>query len=258
VHYQHSCIAKRPRWPVQVETIGGPIYHPTTCHSGFATYELQIQVHRTPIALQLRHRSQWRHMHRYDHQHSTVRVGKIHQKLGTKSEITNTGTGVTRYPQHVQWNFTPKTTQNYGKKYPELQSFADLLYEQHGQTGVKMADGSWTYIPVQEGFSQGCHMLRVFAALVVGELLQEVDTHFRRKAASHHSQGADMDDHLGGGPYHPSLGGQCQLPLTPWRYRRILQDVCSSRSKMGGGKTKYGKNVHIDFHQWDRCPRGAP
>ena len=79
------------------------------------------------------------------------------------------------------------------KKYPELQSFADLLYEQNGKTGVKMADGSWNYIPVQEGFSQGCPMSPVFAALVLGELLQEMDTHFRLKAASRLSQGAPMD-----------------------------------------------------------------
>ena len=63
-----------------------------------------------------------------------------------------------------------------------------------------MADGSWNYIPVQEGFSQGCPMLPVFAALVLGELLQEVDTHFRLKAASRLSKGAPMDDHLGGVP----------------------------------------------------------
>jgi hypothetical protein len=86
------------------------------------------------------------------------------------------------------------------KKYPELQSFADLLYEQNGQTGVKMAGGSWNYIPVQEGFSQGCPMSPVFAALVLGELLQEMDTHFRLKAASRLSQGAPMDDHRGGAP----------------------------------------------------------
>ena len=40
-------------------------------------------------------------------------------------------------------------------------------------------------------------MFPVFAALVLGELLQEVDTHFRLKAASRLSQGAPMDDHRG-------------------------------------------------------------
>jgi len=41
------------------------------------------------------------------------------------------------------------------REFPELEAFADLLYETEGATGVKMADGSWTYIPVREGFSQG-------------------------------------------------------------------------------------------------------
>ena len=63
-----------------------------------------------------------------------------------------------------------------------------------------MADGIWTYLLVQEGFSQGCPMSPVFTALVLGEILQEVDSHFRQKAASRHSQGNHMDDHLGGVP----------------------------------------------------------
>ena len=38
------------------------------------------------------------------------------------------------------------------KKFPELSAFADLLYESEGRIGVKMADGTWSYIPVYEGF----------------------------------------------------------------------------------------------------------
>ena len=61
------------------------------------------------------------------------------------------------------------------REFPELEAFADLLYETEGATGVKMADGSWTYIPVREGFSKGCPMSPIFAAMVLGEILKKLD-----------------------------------------------------------------------------------
>ena len=63
-----------------------------------------------------------------------------------------------------------------------------------------MEDGTWTYILVQEGFAQGCPMSPPFTALVLGKILQEVDSHFRQKAALRHSQGDHMYDHIGGFP----------------------------------------------------------
>ena len=65
-----------------------------------------------------------------------------------------------------------------GKRYPGLESFADLLYEEDGHTGVKMSDGTWTYIPICEGFDKGCPMSPVFAAMVLGVILEELDQFF--------------------------------------------------------------------------------
>ena len=61
-------------------------------------------------------------------------------------------------------------------KYPELEAFADMLYENEGQTVVKMADGTWRYISVCEGFSQRCPMSHVCSALVLHEILSQIDS----------------------------------------------------------------------------------
>ena len=47
-------------------------------------------------------------------------------------------------------------------EFPELANFADLLYESPGQTVLKRKDGTWEWIPVNEGFSQGCPASPVF------------------------------------------------------------------------------------------------
>ena len=53
------------------------------------------------------------------------------------------------------------------EEFPELESFADLLYGDFGATCVKSDDGNWFQITVEEGFAQGCPMSPVFAALVL-------------------------------------------------------------------------------------------
>jgi len=58
--------------------------------------------------------------------------------------------------------------------------------------------GTWTYIPVCEGFSQGCPMSPVFAAMVLGVILEEVDHFFRAKAAYRKGLGDLLDDNSGG------------------------------------------------------------
>ncbi len=40
--------------------------------------------------------------------------------------------------------------------FPSLEGFADMLYDEDGETYVIMEDGSWSVIPVTEGFAQGC------------------------------------------------------------------------------------------------------
>jgi len=58
-------------------------------------------------------------------------------------------------------------------------------------------------------------MSPVFAALVLGGIMQEVDTYFTQKAGSHHSQGTPMDDHLRGIPIILAYvdDSNCLLPL---------------------------------------------
>ena len=46
-----------------------------------------------------------------------------------------------------------------------------MLYEEDGETYVRMGDGSWAVIDVTEGFSQGCPLSPVFAALVLNTIL---------------------------------------------------------------------------------------
>ena len=58
--------------------------------------------------------------------------------------------------------------------FPELEPFADCLYDDFGQTLIKRSDGTFESIPVEEGFSQGCPASPVFAALVLNRILQKV------------------------------------------------------------------------------------
>ena len=83
-------------------------------------------------------------------------------------------------------------------EFPELEAFADLLYEKEGRTAVKLVDGSWSYLPVQEGFSQGCPMSPVFAAIVLNEILTKIDSKMRALASARKTDKNGMDDNEGG------------------------------------------------------------
>ncbi len=52
-------------------------------------------------------------------------------------------------------------------EFPRIEAFTDMLYKESGETYVKMEDGSWAIIKVEEGFSQGCPVSPVFAAIVL-------------------------------------------------------------------------------------------
>jgi hypothetical protein len=66
-----------------------------------------------------------------------------------------------------------KLRQIISREFPELESFADCLYEEPGQSIIQKSDGTWESIPVNEGFSQGCPASPVFAAFVLTNLLQK-------------------------------------------------------------------------------------
>ena len=81
------------------------------------------------------------------------------------------------------------------EEFPSLEAFVDCLYEDQGSTVVKMEDGSWETIPVTEGFSQGCPLSPILAAIVLNYILKQVDErlskHAKRRARS------SSDDGLG-------------------------------------------------------------
>ncbi len=82
------------------------------------------------------------------------------------------------------------------EEFPRLQPFVDSLYEKEGQSCVKLDDGTWENIPVREGFSQGCPLSPILAAVVLNHILKKVDAKLR-KISSTRSK-LDSDDELGG------------------------------------------------------------
>eukprot|EP00956_Cyclotella_meneghiniana_P031638 scaffold83667_cov41-Cyclotella_meneghiniana.AAC.1 len=71
------------------------------------------------------------------------------------------------------------------KRYPNLAPFAEALYAEPGYSIVKMSDGTYTIIPVTEGFSQGCPFSPIFAAIVLHEILTELQELLLNTLAAH-------------------------------------------------------------------------
>ena len=86
------------------------------------------------------------------------------------------------------------------ESFPHLENFADLLYDSFGKTAVKMDDGTWRYIPVQEGFAQGCPISPIFAAIVLQHILKKVEADLGPEATARLSllNPSATDDGLGG------------------------------------------------------------
>ena len=80
--------------------------------------------------------------------------------------------------------------------FPCLENFVDSLYAQPGKTCVKLDDGEWEEIPVCEGFSQGCPLSPILAAIVLNFILKKVDAILGARAATRNKQ--NSDDKLGG------------------------------------------------------------
>ncbi|KAL7529651.1 hypothetical protein ACHAXR_003079, partial [Thalassiosira sp. AJA248-18] len=77
-----------------------------------------------------------------------------------------------------------------------LQSFINSLYATPGKSCVKMSDGDWEDIVVSKGFSQGCPLSPILAAIVLNYILKQVDTILQARAKSRPA--ANSDDGLGG------------------------------------------------------------
>ena len=83
------------------------------------------------------------------------------------------------------------------EKFPSLEAFADLIYDDFGETIVRLEDGTWTSIPVEEGFSQGCPASPVFAAIVLNEILSKIYGELEERAKQRLKDGDKGDDNLG-------------------------------------------------------------
>jgi hypothetical protein len=82
-------------------------------------------------------------------------------------------------------------------KFPTLEAFADLIYDGPGETFVRLEDGTWTVIAVNEGFSQGCPASPVFAAIVLNEILTQLQTELNLRAQERKLKGDFSDDKHG-------------------------------------------------------------
>jgi hypothetical protein len=67
-------------------------------------------------------------------------------------------------------------------KFPTLEAFADVIYEDSGQTFVRLENGEWEIISVTEGFTQGCPVSPVFAAIVLNDILSTIQKELNLRA----------------------------------------------------------------------------
>jgi hypothetical protein len=81
--------------------------------------------------------------------------------------------------------------------FPSLEGFADMLYDEDGETYVKMEDGSWAVIPVTEGFAQGCPVSPLFAAIVLNSIIQKIQPMLETKAKERLRNNDTGDDSQG-------------------------------------------------------------
>ncbi|KAL7502962.1 hypothetical protein ACHAXN_001911, partial [Cyclotella atomus] len=69
------------------------------------------------------------------------------------------------------------------ERFPTLEPFTDLIYDDKGETFVRKEDGTWVIIDVTEGFSQGCPASPVFAAIVLHDILCRIQPLLEQRAA---------------------------------------------------------------------------
>lgn len=72
-----------------------------------------------------------------------------------------------------------------------------MIYDSAGETFVKLEDGLWTVIAVNEGFSQGFPASPVFAAIILKEVLTKLQADLAQRAIKRKSAGDPGDDNSG-------------------------------------------------------------
>jgi hypothetical protein len=108
--------------------------------------------------------------------------------------------------------------------FPELENFADCFYEEFGQTVVRRSDGTWESIPVEEGFSQGCPVSPVFAAIVLTHILRKIHHDLTFRAFDRVSSGNIGDDGCGGIPVIMTYVDDCNA-LVPHEDVKLFLDL---------------------------------
>jgi hypothetical protein len=81
--------------------------------------------------------------------------------------------------------------------FPTLEAFADIIYEEPGEAYVRLENGEWEIISVTEGFTQGCPVSPVFAALVLNDILSKIQLELNARAEQRRINGEPGDDGLG-------------------------------------------------------------
>lgn len=84
-------------------------------------------------------------------------------------------------------------------RFPGLVPFFDLLYSAKNKCHYRQADGKAKAREQEEGFAQGCPLSGAFAALVLHNILCELNQKLRARAAGCRQQGhSENDDGFGG------------------------------------------------------------
>jgi hypothetical protein len=68
--------------------------------------------------------------------------------------------------------------------YPELFPFIDVLYKDTNTTYFLYPDGEWGFYSQVEGFTQGCPLSLILAALVLNVVLESVDKKTKKESNS--------------------------------------------------------------------------
>ena len=84
------------------------------------------------------------------------------------------------------------------KHFPLLTTFIEFIYGHDFDMYLRDADGIWRTIPVQEGFTQGCPLSPILAAIVLKDVLSHLDSDLRARARARLQQGNPGDDGHGG------------------------------------------------------------
>ena len=77
--------------------------------------------------------------------------------------------------------------------FPELLPLVSMLYNDPGEVWIRLADGSWATISMEEGTNQGCPLSSTLAALVLHSILEPITKLLHQRAADRLAAGDSGD-----------------------------------------------------------------